>query len=70
MPRKHSQQPEYFAGDPRDPQGMHVLLRAYVDSLRVRNYAEGSIRSVKRAKRSPSDPPSIGLRAPFDRPGN
>ena len=48
MPRKHSQQPEYFAGDPRDPQGMHVLLRAYVDSLRVRNYAEGTIQKRRR----------------------
>ncbi len=48
MPRKHSQQPEHFAGDPSDPQGMHVLLRAYVDSLRVRNYAEGTIHKRRR----------------------
>ncbi len=42
MPRKHSRQPEQIAGDSHDPQGMHVLLRAYLEYLQVHNYSAGT----------------------------
>ena len=42
MPRKHSRKPEKIEGDALDP--MHVLLRAYLDHLRLRNYSAGTIK--------------------------
>ena len=44
MPPKHDVQPEKFSGDPSDPQGMNALARAYVESVRVRAYSEGTIK--------------------------
>jgi len=39
MPRKGDRQPEKIEGDPTDPRGMAVLLGAYLESLRMRNYS-------------------------------
>ncbi len=43
MPRKGDKQPEHIEGDPTDPQGMAVMLAAYLESLRMRNYSEQTI---------------------------
>ena len=42
-PRKGDKQPEHIEGDPTDPQGMAVMLGAYLESLRMRNYSEQTI---------------------------
>ena len=43
MPRKGDKQPERIEGDRTDPRGMAVLLGAYLESLRMRNYSEQTV---------------------------
>ena len=43
MPRKHDRKPEHIAGDLTDPLSLGSLLSAFLDSMRVRNYADGTI---------------------------
>ncbi len=43
MARRNQTQPPQFPGDPNEPQGMGVLLRKYLEWLRVHNYSESTV---------------------------
>jgi len=47
MPAKGYRTKKIIAGDPSDPQGMHVLLRRYLEALELRDYASGSIKKSR-----------------------
>jgi integrase/recombinase XerD len=47
MARKGQKQPERFAGDLRDTEGLGVRLRDYVQWMRVHNYSELTIRKYR-----------------------
>ena len=44
MPAKGDRTEKLIAGDPSDPQGMHVLLRRYFESLLLRNYSPETVK--------------------------
>ena len=43
MPKKGDRTEKIIAGDPNDPQGMHVLLVRFFESLTLRNYSPATI---------------------------
>ena len=43
MPAKGDRREKPIAGDPHDPQGMHVLLKRYFESLLLRDYSKETI---------------------------
>jgi integrase/recombinase XerD len=44
MPKKGDRSEKRIAGDPSDPEGMHVLLRRYFESLLLRNYSQETVK--------------------------
>jgi len=44
MPAKGHRTEKILAGDPSDPQGMHVLLRRYFEALELRDYSPETIK--------------------------
>ena len=43
MSRKDEKRPEYFEGNPNDPQGMAVLVNAYLEAIAVKGFSEQTL---------------------------
>lgn len=44
MPKKGDRTEKIIAGNPNDPQGMHVMLKRFFESLLIRNYSQETVK--------------------------